>query len=451
MLTILLPLLTAPLTPLQDDFLLTEGAHVHGLCWFHMERAGEALSEELRDVGEAAWSEVAAWTGAADEPLETPFVLNLYAKRKQFASAVEGTVAGASKNTTAWGHWESRQVHLKVQPILSERTYSELGLPPLSLRKAAREVAGLALTEASGGDPSLAPARWFREGLAGWAAQRAMVSQERAVDGLGCPAWSTSFDVVQELQRGGRLPLLSEVLLDAPGELGLAERRALHEVFFTYLASDEAWLARGPRLARGWKGEALLAEVDADGLEAGFLAWLATQAPIWHEDAPALAHHLEGLQQTPVKGGSSRCWAVEPPPEGSYTVRGEYFLYRDSDAMGQVNVMLGRLEDDYLSVSFNTVVGVHAWRYSAARDADGEPPFIELTSKFMDPQLAHRRWTPFAIHYDQDQERVTVEVGEERLRPLDTTGRDMHGAWGLGTFTGSIGVWRDVECVPSER
>ena len=90
-LALLLPLLVAP----QDNITLSEGAHVHGLCWFRMVRAGQALSEELRDVGEGAWAEVAAWTGQPEGPLEAPFLVNLYAKRREYASAVEGTVVAS--------------------------------------------------------------------------------------------------------------------------------------------------------------------------------------------------------------------------------------------------------------------------------------------------------------------------------------------------------------------
>jgi len=439
---LLLPLLVAS----QDDFSLSEGAHVHALCWFRMVRAGGALSEELRDAGEAAWAEAAAWTGQPEGPLEAPFLVNLYAKRREYVGAVEGTVSGAAEGSVAWGHWESRQVHVKIQPVLDERKYDALGLPHGTLRQAAREVARLAVIDA-GGDPDLAP-RWFLEGLAGWSAQRGLESIERASNDLArCPHRSTAAAQAQELLRAGRLPQLREVLLDAPGPLTAAERMALHEVLFEHLAEDEAWRARGPRLARGWKGEALLAELDIDALEAGFFTWLEALRPPWREELGSLGFHMDGLQQLTFKGESASCWATAPPPPPPYTIRGEFYLYKDREGMGQVNVMLGRLGEDYIMFAFNTQGGAVAFRYDSAMDAAGQPPFVEIQGKTLDPPLPPRTWVPFAIHVDEDGQ-VSGEVGDEDLMPFDTTGRRMDGAWGIGTFAGSIGVWRDVECVP---
>ena len=448
---LLLSLLVSPAPSQQDDYLLSEGPHVQGLCWFRAERAGEALSEELLEVGEASWEAARGWTGLAAGPLEAPFLVNLYAKRKEFSASVEAIESGASKNRTAWSHWPSRQAFVKVLPILTERTYSELGLPPLTLREVAREVARLHLLEASHGDPALAPADWFLEGVMGWCAQEAMVQIQRANHGLEAPAWSTPFHDVQRLQAEGLLPSLSRLLTDDVDGLAPSRIQALQQVLVAFLAGQDQVRALGPRLARGLKGDALLAELEVDDLELAFLAWVSAQSPQWYEDAPAMARHMDGLQQTPVKGESSRCWSTAAPPAGSYTIRGEFLLYRGADPMGQVNVMLGRDGDDYISVSFNTVVGVHAWRYNSARDAEGKPPFIEITSKALEPALRPRVWTPFAVHYDDSQERVTIEIGDERLRPFDTTGRPMSGHWGLGTFIGSVGVWRGVECVPYQR
>lgn len=444
-LALLLPLLAAP----QDNITLSEGAHVHGLCWFRMVRAGQSLSEELRDVGEGAWAEVAAWTGQPEGPLEAPFLVNLYAKRREYASAVEGTVAGASEGTVAWGHWESRQVHVKVQPVLDERKYDELGLPQGTLRRAAREVARLAILDAAGAH-DLAP-RWFTEGLSAWAAQRGMVAIERASDDLAlCPLRSTAVVRVQGLARSGRLPLLQDVLLDDPGELTDPERRALHEVLFEHLAQDDAWRALGPRLARGLRGEALLAELELDSLEAGFLAWLEGQRAPWRQELGELGLHAEGLQQLTLKGESARCWATTPPPPQPYTIQGEYLLYKNGEGVGQVNVMLGRLGEDYIMFTFNTRGGVVVFRYDSAMDAAGEPPFVEIQRRPLETPLPARTWVPFSIHVNEEGQ-VSGVVGEHELIPFDTTGRAMDGAWGIGTFAGSIGIWRDVECVPGKR
>ncbi|MDA1264227.1 MAG: hypothetical protein O2816_04015 [Planctomycetota bacterium] len=444
---LLLSLLALPATAvsIQDDYLLAEGQHVDGLCWFRAVRACEALPRELCDVGSATWRHVAPWVGVDAGPLERKLLVNLYAKRTEFVSAVEGIQPGASAGVTLWSDWGVRQIHAKVQPILSERTYEDVGVPATTLRGVAEEVARLALLDATEGE-ALAP-RWFVEGLVVSGAQAALVEVGRAFSGVEEPEWSTAIAVCQTLGQEGRLPSVTDLLQDASEELRPAERRALHGIFFAYLAAEgEGWEELGPRVARGLKGEALLAEVDVDGLEGGFATWLHGQRPLWIEAEPALAGCDSHYVQTPLKGNNAVSWSTLPPPEGPYEIRGEFLVYRNDINMGQVNVVLGRVGDDYLSVSFNTQNGVHAWAYTAELERKGEPPFREVTSKALDPLLPSRAWIEFAIRVAD--ERVAIRVGEHELYPFDTTGRPMTGAWGVGTFTGSVGQWRNLEVVP---
>jgi hypothetical protein len=445
----LLALLALPVPsvrlPAQDGLLVAEGTLAHGVCWFHAERAGTRLAEELRDVAEAAWIAARPWTGAPAE-LDSPLTVNLYAKRKEFVAAVDGTQPGASKGRVAWGDWGSRQVHVKLRPLMGERSFEQIGLPAPSLRAAAGEVAGLARGAATDGERR--GPRWFNEGLDRWCAEQAMGAIGRALDGVHEPAWSTLIARTQDLARGGRLPTVAELVADEPGELNHAERLALHAVFFDYLAQagGEPWTKLAPRVAAGLSGEALAELLDTEPHEAGFPSWLNAQQPAWVEDHPALADHGEGWVQTPLKGRNAVCWSTTPPPAKGYTIRGEFYVYRDSGGKGQVNVVLGRLPNgDFISVSFNTPMGVHAWRFDAAKDAAGEAPFVEVTSKVLDPPLSARNWIAFEIHVVD--ERVFVTVGDTDLAPFDTVGRPMDGLWGLGTLAGSIGLWRGVECV----
>ena len=409
-----------------------------GLCWFHTERAGEALPEELRDVGEAAWREVCAWTGRdAEEPLEVPITINLYPKRKLFVAAVESIESGASKDRAAWGDPDSHQIYVKVQPLLGEWPFLEIGIPEVSLRAAAREVAVMAMAQVEGGAFTHP---WLREGLAELVAERALIAIGRASAAGAAPADSTALWRVRELARAGRLPTVAEILAGEIGDLGGAERRALHGVWLRYLASREEPSAI-VGLAAG-EGQ------DLEEFERGFPAWLEAQTPIWHEETPATAVHGEGLAQTAIRGQNALCWAVEPPPSGSYEIRGEFLLYHNEEAMGQANVLLGLLDTgDYISVAFHTPTGVLLWRYDSALARQGKPAFVALTSKTITPPFAAREWVPFSVRYDAQQERIFVEVAGTRLRPQDTTGRDMSGAWGLGVLPGMPALWRGVECV----
>lgn len=422
----------------EDDYTLAEGTHVHGLCWFRMERAGVTLAEEVRDVGESAWTRASRWCDV--EPGE-PWTVNICAERKEFVGMVEGLQPGAAKGTSSFAHWESRQVFAKVQPMQKERTFDQLGMPAVTLRRVSWELAEQVMTEVGGGEDR--SPLWLREGLAEYVAQQAMVENSRAQEGLVCPAWSTFFAICQDLTLTGRMPSLEDILTGQSFEASDAERRAVHAVAFAYLTEQESFAPMVPLLARG-------EPLDLSPLMAGvgLDLWLYKKQPLWKEDSASLAVGVEGMVQVVAKGRDARCWRTGPPPAPEYKIEGEMHLYRDKDGMAQANVLFGRLHTgDYLQASFNSLRGFYVWSYDADADAEGKPAFTEVV-KAPTYNTPARKWVPFSIVVQGDEARVKID--NIKMPPFSTKGREMVGLWGVGSFAGTSVVWRNLSCTALE-
>lgn len=430
------------------------GDHFTVICWFVGERTQDRLASETLRVVEHTWAGASALYGVAPDPLgDLVFQINVDDTRKTFLSRVNGIQAKAVEKDFGWSHHGSRAAFVRLQPPAPERVLDQLGMPPRTLRRAAREAARLARLEASGGIDA-APA-WFAEGSAAWLAERAMQAEGRSAPGFESPFLGTRLHRVRVALGEQRLPSLEEFLAGAQGLLELQEVDALRELFFTFLmqsSSLEAWTALGPGLATGLATgqpiENLIAELstllDLDqalDLEPAFHTWLDGLRPLWREEVPSMSVHPEGWIQTPILGRNAACWAVEPAGPEAYEISGEFMLFRDRTGMGQANVLLGELDGNFIQVMFNTVTGVKVFEYDL-ESAEYKP----ITSKGLEIPYPILEWVAFRVWYED--ERVFIEVHGQALRPFDVTGRDMSGAWGVGAYKGTSLIWRNLGIAP---
>ncbi len=446
----LLLLFALPPDAASQDHHFAEGEHLHAVCWFHSELAGDRLAEELRDVGEAAWEIAGAWIGLGSEPPEIPLTLNAFETRRDFRDAVEGIRSGASEGRTAWGDWESRQVHVRLMPVLSDRVLNRVGSPVGSLRGVAVEVARLALREASGGE-LLAPA-WFADGLAAWVADRALVRCGRALEGSADPWFSTRILLAQELEAAGRAPLLEELLTDAESELAEAERRALLEVLFAHLderlGEEEGWQALTPRISRGLSGsellEALSEVIPLAELDRGWRIWLAQQEPPWEEEIASFSPHPEGWVQLARPKTGATCWVHPPAPATPHRIRGEFFIFPNKLGQAQVFLRIGRGDGDHLLLDVDLKGSVTLWVHEPSA-AEAERA---VARRPLEPRMQPRTWIPFEVSVLADE--VLVEVGGREPALFRVRGRPLGGHWGVTTKGGCTTLWRGLECEPLE-
>ena len=472
-------LAAAPAAAQSYDYPAVAGESVDVVCWFMRLAHGERMATDLMKLGDTLAGEASGTYGLDAPPQRV--VMNAYEARvgKAHPGLVDSADAlepGLAEGTACVHHWETRGVHVKVQPVAGDPLTTEVGFPTMSLRKAGVELAHLLRRDATGG-ADLAP-RWFARGSALWLADRALVSMGRAEADEACPAVSTRVQLVLGLRDTGRLPTIEEVLAGRPGDpeagdLTEEEAVALESSLVRYLVDRlgrEGFLRLGPRLTRAASAAEAEAHLraalegaepagDGPGIDAGFLGWLDARPAHWIEEVPGFYLHPEGRISVPFGRESGLTWAGLPPAK-EYVVRAEVRILRNRNGIGQANVCLGRLPNgDYLVIALSTTEGVKAWTYDAASAG-----FNEMTRVEMGKGLRHQRWYRITVRVSASQpgaepDRVTVfvrDLGDPdaksvRMRPLPVDGRDMSGAWGVGCLANSATVWRDLTIEPYER
>jgi hypothetical protein len=463
MLKAIAPLLLAALAGMsaaraqdQPDYMLAEGEHVQVLCWFYSERTGQALPEALLLSAQEVMAQGRVLFGAPPDGGQGDFQVFIYNTRKGprgYSAGAEGVSPGSAAGSVDLAHWPSRSVHVRMRAYPGDRSLMELGVPTDCLRRACAGIAQLTRQEIAGGNDR-AP-RWFADGAAQYLATRALAG--RGTDGLGDGSiWlGTRVFGVRRMIAAGTLPVLEEVLVDSMGELDVAAVESLRAVFFEFLMEHlanrpEAWGQLRARLTRGLRGAELLSVLGdwlEDGgvprLEAHFHLWLQERRPVWDDVQPALQRHPEGWAQAPLQGNAI-AWRSEAIPKPPYRIRGEFRTFLDPHkGTAQANVLFGRLGEDFLQVSIHSEAGVSVWDYSHDKGN-----FEMLHSKGWSTTFQLREWMPFEIRVLAED--AYVKVVNEELAPFSTLGRDMGGAWAVGTFKGSTTLWRNlgIESIP---
>jgi len=449
-----------PLAQAQDqpDYMIAEGEHLHVLCWFHSERTGQAFPDALLVSGKEVMAQGGALFGVAvsgqQDPEAVPFQLFIYSTRKGasgYIAGVESVSPGSAPGTVDLAHWDSRTVHVRMRPFPGDRPLVELGVPTDCLRRASAGIAHLTRQGLAGGADT-AP-RWFADGAAQYLATRALAGS--GTDGLGDSSiWlGTQVLAVQRMIAAGSLPVLEDVFADEMGELEVSAVESLRAVLFEFLMEHlanrgEAWDQLRARLTRGLCGPDLLPVLEdwlGDGgiaaLEANFHRWLQERRPAWDDAQPALQRHPEGWAQAPLLGNAI-AWRRETIPEPPYRISGEFRTFLDPrTSTAQANVLFGRLGEDFLQVSIHSDTGISVWDYSHEKGN-----FEMLQSKNWTTTFQLRDWLPFEVRVLGED--AYVSVAGVHLSPFSILGRDMGGPWAVGTFKGSVTLWRNLKIEP---
>lgn len=474
----LLPLLAA--TALGQRYPVATGPNVDVVCWFPNEAHGDDLAASALAVAEEARAATLQALGLSDRGAEEDaprLVVNVYENRRGrdgFAEAVDGLEPGVSEGLVAWHHPASRGVFVKLQPVANDFLLEELGFPPLSLHHVARHTALLEMT-LSGADP-MHPAgpRWLREGLATWIADRVLVARGRFVEGAADPTVSTRVRVARRLLREGRRPGLGEWLAEESSELdayGLDEdevhaldatlvRFVAERVDGDTLASFAGPACRG-ELPVAVAPDALFAALGlggADEVEHEWATWLDGLPAPWDDEYPCLSKWGDegGWIQAATNPRFALTWN-EPPPWKEYVIRAEVEMFRRlGDGTCQLNFALGRLPSgEYISLGFNSRGGVIVFNFDPDHpDHSEEGAFVVMTPIPLGTGLAPRKRYRITLHVTEGlitpfvRDLDDEERPPQRLRPMSIEGRDMSGAWGIGSQRGGATIWYSVGVEP---
>jgi len=136
---------------------------------------------------------------------------------------------------------------------------------------------------------------------------------------------------------------------------------------------------------------------------------------------------------------NSVCWNTQELGDGDWEMTGSLKVF-ESDKT-QINILLGKSDSGYISVSLKPDYGLTVFHRQYVDDAK-KSKWIRLVEK--DVRSAHvNEWIDFKI--SKRRNRLLVRFNNERAVRVELGDIDISGQWGLGIQNKSAGLWRDVK------
>ncbi|MFT7679078.1 MAG: hypothetical protein ACI8QC_003077 [Planctomycetota bacterium] len=441
MLSILtLPLLLAPIfggtaaeasalqdAPSQDearDYQFASGKSFEVYGNWRLEGTGDALAEQAVVFADRVAELLSARTGLqlAAEGEEAPLALiNLYQRPKDLGQVRKGM--GLEPDSGApFCEPGGLTAHVAVQPAVANLLLRAQGIPPWVLCVIG-EQAGHSWVERAAPGQWAGAAGWAWNGLVLNAVQTALLESGKALEPEHDPllGWEGSQMQRQRDAGLGIAELLGLALEDGAG-------RATRRVLAKALAAPEGQslgqvLSQGDPLAQLADPSSLL-----DAQQASFVGW--------ELNTPSIAPLDDGWLQSTRGGTSSRCWSVAPVGREKFKLTARVILYaplmKPSKSVrppGQTNLLLGRIGEDYISVTFNTISGLTVFNYQSLT---GEyRVLVKQTGGLHVPTNV-----PFEFSVSIDKELGVVTLNGNQVATFSTSGRDMSGLYGMGAQAG---------------
>ena len=129
------------------------------------------------------------------------------------------------------------------------------------------------------------------------------------------------------------------------------------------------------------------------------------------------------------------CWNQEPMGEGDWVLSGSLKVFEAGRT--QMNILLGRSNDGFVTVACSGGWGVTIFNYTAKDNNWDRLGAVEVST------MKPGRWIKFKISKRGD--RLWIRMGKKRAFKVDVGGLDLSGQWGLGVQSGSAGLWKDIQ------
>jgi hypothetical protein len=405
-----------------------------------------AVAAAALEAADTAWPIAAKLFGAPDARPEKLLDIHLFRTQAAYEKANEEVSGGRFKSNLAFTSWERGAAYVLLQPQCSDDALRTLGLPLLTRRLIAHEAAHL-VRYATIPNHASHPG-WFADGSASWVAEETLAALRRSPGVEEDPFISTELGRVQDLLSTGKLPSARAIFLDETAELSFYERYALRGAFFRFLATGERReafhriLAELRRLGGGSDyEERLLSFVEEilghDGfapLDRGFADHLRSIAPQWEEVLRSLEPEGDDWIQLAFPDTNAIAWRTDPVGKDAYSITGEVEIAPGPSQ--QLNLLLGRGDEGFVSIAFVAGYGVTVFRYDSAADRWNRLGDATVTSR----QAGKRTRFRAAVRGGE----LGVEVGGRKVLEVPLGAREMGGPWGLGAQAGSAGRWRAI-------
>jgi hypothetical protein len=355
--------------------------------------------------------------------------------------------ANAGRFAENWAFAKGDAAHVVLQPPMDDERLAQAGVPYPTLRLAAHETAHLVrYTLAS----HRSHPAWLVDGVGQVIAERAM----RAA-GLAHAAdpWTSTY--ILRLNRAfteGRVPPIADLLADSAGGLNPSERYAARWAFAAWLADAgrlEALLTQARRLGGGSNYAANLRTAALDALasepdaNAAWHCWIAQQPAPWEEVYRSLAIPADAhapWTQIAFERTNAIAWNTAEQPHTDYRLTGEVTILPGDRT--QMNLLLARSDDGFISIALNAGFGVTVFRFQRegarwTRLASAEVPAL-------------RAGEPVAFKARAAGGVLSIFIaGRQEIEIESPVALD--GPWGLGAQSGSAGRWSGVSFVRAEH
>ncbi|MCA9254859.1 MAG: hypothetical protein KDA33_04445, partial [Phycisphaerales bacterium] len=362
-----------------------------------------------------------------------PTRVTLYRRSSSYQSAIRRVGAGAFEENLAFTDYGRRQSHVALQPPCRQEVIRATGLPLLTKRQIAHEVAHLWCDRRWPKDYRAAP-RWLREGLATWASEAAM----------------RKLGVVDAAEND---PFLASRMVMAQrvcDELGaVAPPSRAHDPFAavdrrTSYALDWAWCRWRLDVVRSG-GHASLRNVSMDDLIAflcrdaavsmgQFVTYVRSFRPAWDQLARSLECRGDTWIQFAFPGADAIAWRRRGPAHAAYRIEGALGFHSEGDK--RAKLLFARDAAGCLAVVFERGKGLAIHRFNERSGA-----WVELARS--DEPIGSR--CDFEAHITRDRVRL-VAAGRTRCEARVSDLR-ISGPWGVSVEAGGAVEWRRLRVV----
>ena len=411
------------------------------ICHFE----SEVLATEALRTAEMVWPEATNLLcidlGAPAEPRE----IHLYRTVTDYRKVDMELTGGKFGENLAFSHWDTQTTHIALQPECSDETLVKIALPVQTRRLIAHEAAHLVRYAALLNFRS--HPHWFADGVATWVEEKVMTDGGWSAGPERDPHLSTMIVRAATLLESGDMPTVHRILEDDLEDVPWRARYALRWLVFRFLnesmdqesfravMGEARRLGGGPNYGRRLKTFILgsLGKELAKSFDRRFAKYVMALEHRWEEIYRSLETAGDEWTQVAFPTKNAIAWRTDPVGRSTYALEGKLKIL--SNNKQQMNVLLGRNADGFVSVALSTG-GVTVFNYLQEENRWDRLGYRDAKA------LRGERWALFRVKIEDD--RLSVSLNSETVLSVSLNGRAMQGSWGLGAQAGSAGTWGDV-------
>ncbi len=419
------------------------GKHFRIVCHFD----NDDVAADALKTAEMVWPVATKLFALPKQAADEPFEIHLFRALADYERADRELTGGKFKRNLAFSHWSTQSAYILLQPSGSDEILDTIGIPLPTRRLIAHEAAHLVRYATLPNHRS--HPHWLADGAASWVEEE-VLKRGGWVDGVAeDPNMSTMILKVAKLIEDRQLPAVSVILRDRMDDVEWGARYAARWLLLRFMKDTfdadlfRSIVGEARRLGGGTGyGERLASFVErAIGddemrvIDEKFAAYVRAFSPPWEEVYRSLDTAGKAWTQIAFPDTNAIAWRTKPVGKENYTLVGRVKLLPGA-AHPQMNLLLGRSRDGFLSVAFNAGGGVTIFNHHSKENRWENLGFAASDVIRTDS------WIRFRAEVGDDA--VEISLDRKPVLTASLNGRSMAGPWGLGAQSGSAGQWRKV-------